>query len=326
MSKHKIYDDVLSIRVALRRGFPPIVADHTSFGHRYKREDTGRQAWSVTTRLGFVNKGHLARWYAKKAVEHIREHMPRLLEGDLSVLDEAIGAGEKSRDDSAGIGTTAHGAIDRCLSRWIQEQSCLPVPAASFLSADSRGEEVAACRSFDLFLSEIEIIPVASETTVWFEQGRDCFAGTVDAVAIWNRPYKERTGSGKCGSGSFAKHDYARQPSGLLWCGQCGREVSQRLVLGDHKTSNTIDGKDDYAQQDVAYAKAITKASGIKIDEHWVIRYSKQKAEYQICYVPDPAQAWREFLAISRAFDEKMRRGDTSLLIPLIAAKEKILI
>lgn len=313
--------DIPALRARLATAFPGIDPCHEPLGHRYLNRDTQKKAWSVTTKLAFVSKGYLPKWYAKRSVEYIREHLSRLLDGDLSVLDEAAGAGEESRDSSASIGTTAHGAIDSYLNEWIKQNRRSPISATSFLADGSRGEEIAACRSFDRFLDEQEIIPLASEIRVWYEtvRGNDSFAGTVDAIFLWLNPHKGRVGEHGVITldGSIHSHDYEVQPSGIFWCSACNRECKATLVLGDHKTSNNIKGKDDYAQQDTAYAKAIEKATGLRFQDLWVIRYDKFKAEYEICRVADRKQAWKEFIAISRAFDAKASRGFESLLVPL---------
>jgi hypothetical protein len=309
-----------SIRDTLRNAFPNITPAHVPEGHRYKNEQTQEYAWSVTTKLGFVAKGYLPRWYAKRTSEHIRENLSALCEGDLSILDEAINAGETSRNESGGIGTTAHGAIERYLDSWIESGS-RPSTATAFLDDSARGEEIAACRSFDRLNREIEIIPLASELKIWYGYGRDSFAGTVDAVLLVLSVHK-----GRCGAEGIVDlygkehtvHDYVHQKGRLYWCAACGREVKARLVLADWKTSNNIKEKDDYAQQDEAYAKSIEKKTGLKFDELWVVRLDKHQSAYEICKVNDRKAAWNEFIKISRAFDERQKRTEY-LLAPLQA-------
>lgn len=296
---------------------------HTAEAHFYKRKDTGRVASSVTTKLGFVSKPYLQTWYVKRAIEHVRENLDRLLSGDEGVLAEAGGAAIRSRDTSAEIGTSAHDAFDRNLTRWIA-QGTRPGSAVEDLNAlceakgvTPRGEEIAACRSYDRFLDENEIIPLASEIRIWYEEGKDCYAGSVDAVFLSLKVHKERIGE----EGHI--HDYTPQESGIWWCA-CGREVDPKLILGDHKTSNAIRGKDDYAQQSVAYAKAIEKETGLKFDDIWVMRYGKGRAEYEVCAVTDRKQAWEEFIAISRAYDRKKERGEHASLLEPLTTKQVI--
>lgn len=314
---------VADLRTRLNNLYPfRILSAHTETEHFYEREDTGKVVASVTSRLSFVDKPYLKKWYAKKAIEHIKDNLPRLLAGDEGVLAEASGAAERSRDFSAGVGTSAHDAVDRWLSRWIESDTRPDYSAVICLEelckehgVEPKGEEIAACRSFDKFIEETEIIPIASEIRIWYEEGKDAFAGTVDAIFLYLKTRKGREGRKDCA------HDYETQASGVWWCAACGREVDVELILNDWKSSNTIRGKDDYALQSTAYRKAIEKASGIKFSGVWVIRLSKEKAEYEICAVTDGKQAWLEWIAISRAFDARSTREVKSLLEPLEGKK-----
>ena len=113
--------NVTDLRTRIKSAFPfGIVPAHTEAGHFYTREDSGRTAASVTTKLGLVSKGYLHKWYASQAVEHIKANIGRINAGDNSVYDEAKSAGESNRDNASDIGTTAHGAVDLFLSEWIK--------------------------------------------------------------------------------------------------------------------------------------------------------------------------------------------------------------
>ena len=307
-----------SIRTSLDSAWKFVVIPcHTADAHFYKREDTGRLAASVTTKLSFVAKPYLQTWYVTKAIDHVHENLDRLLAGDKGVLTEAGSAAVRSRDRSADIGTSAHDAFDKNLTRWLQGGT-RPDSAVTDINAlcqekgvEPRGEEIAACRSYDKFLDENEIIPLASEIRVWYEEGKDCYAGSVDAVFLNLTVHKGREGD------KDHAHDYTAQAGGIWWCA-CGRETEPKLILNDWKTSNTIRGKDDYALQSVAYAQAIEKATGLKFDGIWVIRFNKKYADYEICAVTDRKSAWKEFISISRAFDAKNERTvRPSLLEPL---------
>lgn len=346
------------LRELLAHCFPPIVSRHTNTEHQYERTDTGRVAKSVTTKLGFASKGYLLPWYLKLAIEHIRVHRDRCTSEEEweALFLEAREAGNNSRDNSAEIGTNAHEAVDLYLQDWLRlgrrprgegwgpeydDNWTSPFRRASvYLGDNPRGSEVAACRSFDRFLAENEIIPIASEIKVWYEWCEkhkrdtcpdgctrlDTFAGSVDAAFLLLSVRKGREGEigivGLHGT-PHDEHDYVTQASGTFWCAACGRECDARLVLGDWKTSNSIAGKDDYAQQGTAYTVAIEKAAGITFDEIWVIRLEKSRAEYEIRRVEDREAAWDEFITISRAYDRKQVRrvGDSdrfdSLLVPL---------
>lgn len=334
MSKKYGPDDIESLRSLFNSCFPLISTQHTETEHFYKNENSGRIVASVTGRLSFVSKPYLQTWYAKLAIEHIDQGRPFCsTEEDWEVLLEgAKGAAVRSRDTSAEIGTSAHDAYDKYLASWIRTGT-RPDSAVDTLTelcaeknVEARGEEIAACRSFDRFIAEQEIIPLTSELKVWYEAGKDCFAGSVDAAFLWLRPRKGRVGETEVvdleGNKHIA-HDYIPQEdSAVWWCPPCGREVEPQLVLGDWKTSNSIKGKDDYAQQGTGYAKAIEIAAKVRFDGIWVVRFNKGYASYEIAKVRDRKAAWQEFLTISRAFDAKEARGKESLLGPL---EEKVI-
>lgn len=315
------------LRDILRDAFPfRILPAHNEQGHFYKREDTGRVAASVTTKLGFASKPYLYGWYVKRALDYVREYAARLGSDLEGVLKEASGAAVRSRDESAKIGTTAHDAIDRYITSWIETgtrgDSAVGdlTQLCSSKGVEPKVEEIAACRSFDKFLAEIEVIPLASELRVWYEKGGDCFAGTIDSVLLLLSVRKERNGAGiLCVSG--AQHEYTPQDSGVFWCSVCSRECDPKLIEADWKTSNAIKEKDEYALQTEAYGKAIEVATKIKFDDIWVVRFEKKYADYEILRVSDRKQAWAEWLSVSRAYDQRASREGAPLLTPLTAKK-----
>lgn len=303
--------DVFSLREILHTAFPEglVIPDHTPTEHWYKNTRTGSRAASVTTKQNVVAKGYLKQWAVNKGIDHISANIERLKSGDTSVLDEAKFAHENELGAAGQTGTNAHGAIDKFCIEWIERGTKPSLSAASFLREGAPGQEVAACRSFDKFISEVEVVPVASELKVWYEKGKDCFAGTVDAVLLINEVYKEREGSKDC------DHDYSPQTKSL-WCTKCGREVVQKLILGDWKTSNQIQKKDEYAEQTVAYATAIEVGTGLKFDDIYVIRFEKSRADYEMARVADRRHAWQRYLATSRLYDLHAKSRE-SLLVPL---------
>lgn len=338
--------DVAHLRAVLDDAWPrgTIVADHTEDEHWYRNTETGRRAASVTTKQGFVSKPWLKPWYIRKTVDYIDANRARCEAGEWeAVLAEAKKAAGKSVEQAGIWGTTAHNAIDRYCEQWIVSgrapESSLPFlyAIAEENATEAAGEEIAACRSFDKCIAEREVIPLASEIKVWYEvcpkhnkkecpesckEDKDCFAGTVDSVLLWLQIRKGREGQTTTLDGSIHAHDYTEQETGVWWC-VCGREVEPKLILGDWKTSNSINNKDDYAQQTTAYARAIERKTGLKFDDIYVFRFHKEYADYEIRRVDDPEQAWQEFLCISRAFDCRAKRllGDgrnyKTLLVPL---------
>lgn len=313
--------DVADLRARLDGAWKfRILADHTEDEHWYKRDDTERRAASVTTKQGIINKPYLKPWNIKVAVEYVRTHADRFRAGDDMVLEEAKKAPYRDLAQAGEWGTTAHGAIERYCLDWIRDGRPPARSASDYLLPDAAGEEICACRSFDKFRSENEFIVVASEQQVWYEEGKDCFAGTVDAILLWLSVRKGREGDAgvqDLEGNPHQEHDYVPQSGNVWWCPPCGREVDVSLILGDWKTSNSIAGHDDYAQQTTAYAKAVEVATGLKFDDIYVIRFDKKRPTYEIRKVDDRKAAWRQFLLISRAFDEIKSREEGTLLVPL---------
>lgn len=294
--------EISELREQLALAFPRglIEADHTETEHWYKNTRTGVRAASVTTKQSVVGKGYLKQWAVNRAVEHAIQNVARINNGDSSVFDEARRAHTNELETAGNIGTKAHGAFDLFCQHWIETGERWG-ETAQFLKEGARGEEIAACRSFDKFKAEVEFVPIASELKIWYEKGGDVFAGTVDSVLAVREPYKELVGDTRC------NHDYAPQRPPILWCTRCGRTVKQKVVLGDWKTSNQINNKDEYAEQTVAYERAIALKLGSKfIQDIWVVRLSKERAEYEIMRVSDRAGAWKRYLATSRLFDTRM--------------------
>lgn len=317
MAKQSKQYDLISLREILHKTFPEglVLPDHDDTGHWYKNAKTNGRAASVTTKQNVVAKPYLRQWSANRAVEYIREHMAELVGGSMDILDDAKRAHTVELESAGSIGTTAHTAIDKFCQRWI-DTGHSEGSSADYLEASARGEEVAACRSFDKFRAEVEFVPVASELKVWYEKGNDCYAGTVDSVLLVQRTYKGREGDKACA------HDYVWQTH-TLWCTKCSREVTQELIIGDHKTSNQISNKDEYAEQVEAYAHAIEVGTGLKFNDLWIMRYEKSKADYEIMRIANRAKAWKRFLATSRLYDIRAK-SDRPLLEPVF--KKKIIV
>lgn len=293
--------DIDKLRSALKSAFPDglVEPDHTPTEHWYVNTKNGRRAASVTTKQSVVGKGYLKQWAVNRALDHVSQNRARFIAGDEEVLKEAAMAHTNELESAGSIGTTSHSAFDATCKEWI-ETGKRPGPTMEKLAPGARLEEVAACRSFDKFLDENEVFPVASETKVWYERGNDCYAGTIDGIFLAHRVHLNRAGEIGC------THDYVLQTSGTLWCTRCGRNVKRRLLLTDWKTSNQISNKDEYAEQAEAYGHAVEAAVGRIFDEIWIVRFSKLRAEYEIMRVPDRKSAWQRFLATSRLFDRRL--------------------
>lgn len=303
--------DIKELRKKLLETFQEglVVADHTETEHWYRNTKTDVRAASVTTKQNTVDKPYLKQWAVNRAVDHIEQNIQSILDGNVSyVFDAARSAHKNDLREAGGWGTKIHEAIDGFCQRWIDTGNKTGT-SQDYLAQGASGQEVAGCRSFDKFKAEVEFWPVASELKVWYQKGKDAYAGTIDAILLVHSVYKEKEGDFYC------IHDYAEQRPNILWCPRCGRTVKRMLVLGDWKSANTVSGKDEYAEQTVAYATAIEAGTGLKFDDIWIVRFSKEKAEYEIVRVSDRKRAWKRFLMTSRLFDA--RANTVPLLEPL---------
>lgn len=319
--RHKTYD-AGTIRARILGAFDQldILADHTPSEHWYKRLSTNERAASVTTKQSLI-KG-FKQWAVDRGVEYLVLHKDRLQQGDDSVVDAARFAHVVELGRAADIGTSAHSAYDSYLQDWINLGGRPVNTCGSYLREGADPSEVCATRSFDRFLDEVEIIPVFSELRVFYSRGKDSWGGSIDGGVIARIPLRE-SGNKSCGQGSGARHDYARQPSGTLWCVICGRTCEEILVLADWKTSTAINNKPEYAEQASVYAKTIEYGAKPRFDEVWIVRFGKNKAEYEICKVTDRKRAFERFLTVSRAFDIRI---DNTSMLESITKKETIIL
>jgi hypothetical protein len=301
------------LRDQLNAAFPDgfIVADHDDTGHWYKNTKNGRRASSVTTKQGITNKPHLKQWAVNRAVDHVRDNQLRLTDELETVLSEAKYAHKTHLEFAGGVGTKTHNAIEAYCEDWISTGR----PAASatqFLLETPRIEEIATARSFDLVRRDFVFIPIAVETRVWYEKGKDCYAGTTDMVCLLFDYIVKNPCEGE--------HDLVAQRGKKCWCTKCDSTFTVRLMLWDWKSSNQVQQKEEYAEQAAAYAKAIEIPTGWKFDDIWIIRLSKVKAEYEVVRVNDRKRAFDNFIATSRLWDQK-HKTEESLLSPLKTKK-----
>lgn len=308
--------EVHTLRSELAHAFPSgkVEPAHTQRGHFYKIEGRGDVAPSVTTVQSIESKSYLKQWAVNRAVEYINDNLPQLCSGDTGVLEHARYAHRRELDFAGEVGTTAHDAAEKYVKHWI-ETGEKKESATEFLGADALPEEIAGTRSFDKFIKENELMPIGSEVRVWYSKGKDVYAGTIDSIYLMGEVYKNRDGSMTCA------HDYSPQGNGRQWCVKCGRMIVWKLVEIDYKTSNTVDGKNDYAEQVVAYAHAVEKITKWKFDDILILQLDKKKAKYTMFRVNNRARALKRFLVTLRHYVEKPE--DENLLTPIY---EKLII
>lgn len=307
--------DIPRLRAQLTSAFPEgsIVGEHTATEHWYRNRGTGQLAPSVTTIQSILTKPYLRQWSVNQAIRHISAEL--FVPGQVihveserfeEILKQSSRAHENTRDQAAEWGTKAHQAFEDYLNDWINTGTHKE-SAKDYLKEGAAIEEIAACRSFDRFVGENEIVPIAAELKVWYDKAGVTFAGTADAIVVVRDVYKDRVGGQGC------NHDYAPQEK-KLWCCMCGREVTERLVLGDWKTSNVVAGKNEYAFQTSAYAKSIEIQTNWKFKDVWIVRFDKAKADYEIVKVIDRKKSFSVFCSIAKTF-KKMKEIENIKLL-----------
>lgn len=295
-----------------------IVPVHTNDEHWYRNTATGETFASVTTKNAIVKRDY-KQWSVDRGLDRIRtvldnarqQQSPGIPVDQLEAAIEAARTAHISDLNAAGaIGTGGHGIIERYMEEWIKSEIRPPAISAFYLDGQLP-EEIAVARSAERFFNETGAVPVASELKIWHESKR--YSGTLDSLLLIPLVFKEREGRG-----TDCQHIYAENEGSnkfIDWCFRCGREVWWALVLGDWKSSNSLSRKDDYAWQVTGYDKALSKI-GVKTDQQWIVRLSKEKAEYEVRVIgANYKQAWKEFCAVSDVFD-LIRSRSGELLIP----------
>src|SRR3990167_4874344 len=155
-----------------------IKSDHTPEGHAYLLP-SGTRVASVTTKLGAcISKPHLLPWAVKLAIEYLD---PLYLSNQITPENKAshhkiATTRHTAERDAAGFwGHTAHDFIDKYLIAEISGTEKPTIPS-------DNPPVCAAVRSFLKFMSENNIVPIASELLVGSEKLR-C-AGTLDFICL----------------------------------------------------------------------------------------------------------------------------------------------
>lgn len=302
--------EVHSLRSELAHAFPSgkVEPAHTQQGHFYKIEGYKEVAPSVTTVQSIESKSYLKQWAVNRAIEYINDNLAGLCAGDIGVFEHARYAHRRELDFAGEVGTTAHEAAEKYVKHWI-ETGEKKESATEFLGHNALPEEIAGTRSFDKFIKEHDLVPIGSEVKVWYAKGKDIYAGTIDSIYLIGDVYKDRCGNTSCA------HDYSRQKGNREWCFKCGRMIVWKLVEIDYKTSNTVSGKNDYAEQTVAYAHAVEQRTGWRFDDILILQLDKKKAKYTLFKVNNKSRALKRFFATLRHYVEKPK--DEDLLTPM---------
>jgi len=144
-------------------------ARHDTSGHRYANTITGHLQRSVTTKLQVLSKPHLIKWGIKMAIEWLLVEDRILRLKNEAWREEMISGAQLAhtdiRDTAGSIGTVAHDAAERYINEWI---ACFEQPKdiKTFLPENCDSRSVASARAVEAFLTQKNIVPIASEILV----------------------------------------------------------------------------------------------------------------------------------------------------------------
>lgn len=281
-----------------------VVAEHTNKGHFYRYQPTGALLASATTKLGVLNtSGHLKKWAATCAVGVLKDYVMTpgaIIPFPDDVEKSAIMSHEDIFKDAGGIGTQGHGVVEEYMKEWITS-GVKPEDITKFIPVGSDFRLNAIARSAERFFNELHVEPVASELLV--ANPEHGYAGTLDSLLIVKMPVAPINWDGFNGK---HKHEYIEQEEmfdqHLYSCRTCPQIAVRLFVLGDWKTSNSID-KPEYAMQVSGYDKGLTFMTGLETDQLWIIRLDKDQAKYQILRIVSPESAFDAFLLAGKMYD-----------------------
>jgi hypothetical protein len=267
-----------------------VTPEHDHMGHHYRYKKNNKVYDSVTTKAGILDMPHLKKWAANQSVEYLDRNWDRITrENKSDHYKAAILAHEDVLKDAGNVGTQGHEAVERYITEWLETDK-RPADIRDFIiGEDSR--LWAITRSAEVFMSDFEFMPIATELFVVSEKYE--YAGQVDCIAIILK--EMNPGEGAC------KHDYKVFRQKHYRCSACMRVVTPLLSIVDWKTSNSVD-KPEYAMQVAAYYYAFREMTGIKPDQCVIVQLDKHKAKYNVVRIQDPISAFRTFNHVGKVY------------------------
>ena len=253
-----------------------IVPEHTASAHFYRYTPEQELYPSVTTVTGILDKPYLPQWAARVALEQ-----------------QDANAHNNLREEAAEIGIQGHKVVENYVNMWIANKA-RPHNITDFIPEGSDARLWPIAKSAELFFTELEAIPIASELLVASPTIKT--AGTLDLLLAI--PRVKRTGNGNEHCKKMG-HYWCLYPNPKRkydeWCPTCNESRTWHLVLGDLKTSNSIANKPDYQMQTATYRYLFFELTGLKCDDILIIRLDKEKTKYELISVDSPLVPFRAF-------------------------------
>lgn len=304
------------IRSVIAEKVPPgrVVPEHTETAHFYRDSVSGNKYASVTTKSGILEAEHLKKWAARMAVEFILEKVSGTehvrVQELVEMRDQAIFAHQDKFEDAGGVGTQGHAIVENYINHWLATGS-KPESILPFIEAHpSKGNDTrlhAIARSAEKFFNDYYVEPIASELLV--ASNKYGFAGTLDALGMMG--FIKKLNDKDCVH-TFLLASRSRQK---YECVQCGTVMVKEFCLLDWKCTNSID-KIDYAMQTSAYYQALKEMTGLKPQRIFVIRLSKEKAQYEVRELVNRPLAFRCFRNLANVYDMLTPMKDSLSVYP----------
>lgn len=269
-----------------------IIPQHDDKGHHYKFVDSNLVLDSVTTINGWIAKHHLAYWAAGCAIDWLeKDNRIEELKGPNreNIILGAKKAHTDIRDDAGFVGTQAHNCIEEYLKEWIRT-----------------GERPSDIRLF---------FP--------HEQGETIFGFYLPDINITiNHTDSRAVAAARAAEQNFIKMNIIPIASEIL-VGDPNFSAGtldflclkdKKLTIIDFKTSNQID-KIGYPMQVAAYKYFFEHMTGLKVQQLFVLKISKDTNSFEEYKIPKIRTAFKAFRDLCSLYNNWISISDDEKII-----------
>lgn len=260
-----------------------VITEHTDRGHFYRimtpdeKGNVGNVYPSVTGKLQILKDESLINYKKNQVITYIFKNFSKLTEANLMEhLSLAERVPEDILADASDIGRQIHDTREEIFKAWMAS-GVRPEDFTSFIKPDMVDVRLrSAIRALQSFCIDHDYRPIATELFVYNHKLK--VAGTLDDIGFLRKVLIE--GDPQC------KHDYFHKGQSLI-CFNCDRKVRDIFVLMDLKSSNQF--KDHYFFQVGLYYWMLFKLLGIRPEECFILKLSKEDGTYKIENLKKPA-------------------------------------
>lgn len=274
--KYSVQDIQERIAAALPSG--RVVPRHNENGHFYEvmpaddetfdlvADQEGPIYPSVTGKLQILKDESLINYKMNQAIQYVFKKWQEFTqENVMEHLDLAARASQDILIDAGDIGTQIHDTRQRIFEEWIKTGN-RPARFTDFIDPAMPDMRLrSAIRALEKFCIEERYTPIATELLLYSHVMK--VAGTLDDIGIMKKIV--RSGKPDC------KHEVMSDR-----CFNCDMKTKDVFVLMDLKSSNQF--KPHYWFQVALYYDMLSKLIGIKPQECFILKLSKEDGTYKI--------------------------------------------